>query len=178
MLLFGVLCANEAIPDEPLQYLLRDTRLYRLIVDNDLHVQEAFQTIIAIIFTSTPSERQAVFYQQLSIAIASHPITLLIERAPSTLSEGLKFSTYKALSALLRHEWIVQDAVVATSLINFLLDRSSDRSTVGLQCKFDLIQQLAEVPSIEDTIKAQFRAYLAQGIAYSRAAPSIATQNR
>lgn len=178
MLLFGVLCANEAIPDELLQGLLRNTRLYQLIIDSDLYVQEAFQAIITIIFTSTPGERQAVFYRQLSAAIASHPITLLIERAPSTLNEGLKASAYEALSALLLHDWIVQDALVATGLANFLLDRSSDRSVLGLQRKFDLIQQLVEVPAIGDTIRAQLQDYLAQGIAYSRAAPSIATQNR
>lgn len=173
-----MLCANEAVPEGALLALLERPALYQLLLNSDLRIQEAFQATMATVFGTAPRELQAFFYHQLSAALATHPITLLTERASATLSESLKASTYDALEALLRHAWIAEEAVATTGLINFLLDRSSDQSMLGLQRKYDLVRQLSTMPSTEDPIRGQLRAYLAQGIVYSRVAPALATQNR
>lgn len=125
--------------------------------------------------------RQEAVYALLKTVSLSHPIEHLIAGPVLSQLEHVKSSAYELLKALLHHHWIVNDAVLTTRLIAWLLDRQADPTLAGLHYKYGIIQMLArdwvESHSDED-LKARLGNYLQQGVVFESSALFIATESR
>lgn len=142
------------------------------------------------LFSSSIQARKQLLFTTMGSFTNVHPVDAIASKSLS-LIESTKEQAYLLLSNMIANSFILQvspsypsisltlqEAIIQSQLVSFLLNRGADRSLFALHSKYRLIQMLVGRAEINDQLREQFTLYLRQGPVYAPRAPLLATERR
>lgn len=182
MLISNVL-ANPCVGGAWIDEMLGNAELFEPVFYASGKLNVAAMDLCTTLFLSPSSlrSRQEAAYSVLKSISPLHPVDHLIAGPTLSRLDDVKAAAYRLLNSILRHQWILNEAVLVTNLIPWLFNRQADPTLVGLHSKYELVEMLVRdwVDSQPDSdLQTRFREYLRQGVFYEPAAPLLATESR
>lgn len=178
MNLLAALATNECLNVQTcIDQVITDTSFVETILKESGPLSEAAINCASQIFSSPIQARKHLLFTTMDSFTNAHPVDAIASKALS-LIESTKEQAYLLLSSMIANSFILQEAVVQSQLVSFLLNREADRSLFALHSKYRLIQMLVERPEINEQLREQFTLYLRQGPVYAPRAPLLATERR